>query len=186
MQIGKHLILKQRAKPYVSADRFENHVRTVFLAHLAITHIMQNVLNEEAVRLMDNCSPQLTPVVIDLLSEGLARIVTFAPHTTQIFQALDLTSFGVLKRRGQYQFPFADDAGRAGVIKKLCRDFQSTVTDIHLWGAFRWIGLIYHIVDGIQRVSFDEIILRESAGLKSLWNMILIPRWRICRRGAKM
>jgi hypothetical protein len=70
MQIGKHLILKQRAKPYVNADLFENYVRTVFPPYLAITRIMQNVRNEEAVLLMDNCSPHLTPVVADLLSEA--------------------------------------------------------------------------------------------------------------------
>jgi hypothetical protein len=63
MQIGKHLILKQRAKPYVNADLFENYVRTVFLPHLAIIHIMQNVRNEEAGRLMDNCSPHLTSLL---------------------------------------------------------------------------------------------------------------------------
>jgi hypothetical protein len=63
MQIGKHLILKQRAKPDVNADLFENYVRTVFLLHLAITRIMQNVRNEEAVLLMDNCSPHLTSLM---------------------------------------------------------------------------------------------------------------------------
>jgi hypothetical protein len=124
--------------------------------------------------------------VIDLLSEARVRIVTFTPHTTQIFQALDLTLFGVLKRRGQYQLPFGDDAGSSRFIKKLYRDFRSTMTDINIWGAFRGIGLIYHIVDGIQRVSFDEIILRESGGFRELWDMISTSLWRICRRGAKM
>jgi hypothetical protein len=63
MQIGKHFILKQRAKPYVNVDLFENYVRTVFLPHLAIIRIMQNVRNEEAMLLMDNCSPHLTPLL---------------------------------------------------------------------------------------------------------------------------
>jgi hypothetical protein len=133
MQIGKHLILKRCAKPYVNADLFENSVRTVFLPHLAIARIMQNVRNEEAVLLMDNCSPHLTPAVIDLLSEARVRIVTFALHTTQIFQALDLSLFRVLKRRGQYQLPFGDDAGSARFIKKVYRDFRSTMTDFNIW-----------------------------------------------------
>jgi hypothetical protein len=149
MQIGKHLILKQRAKPYVNADLFENYVRTVFLPQLAITYIMQNVRNEEAVLLMDNCSPHLSPVVINLLSEARVRIVTFAPHTTQIFQALDLGLFGVLKRCGQYQLPFGVDAGSARFIKFIYRDFRSIMTDVNIWGAFRGIALIYNIVDGI-------------------------------------
>jgi hypothetical protein len=141
MQIGKHLILKRRAKPYVNADLFENYVRTVFLPHLAITRIMQNVRNEEAVLLMDNCSPDFAPVVIDLLSEARVRIVTFAPHTTQIFQALNLTLFGVVKRLGQYQLPLGDDAGSSRFIKKGDRDCSSTVTYINIWGAFQGIGL---------------------------------------------
>jgi hypothetical protein len=49
--------LKQRAKPYVNADLFENYVRTVFLPHLAITLIMQNIPEEDAVLLMDNFYP---------------------------------------------------------------------------------------------------------------------------------
>jgi hypothetical protein len=60
MRIGKQLILKQRAKPYVSADLLENDLRTVFLPHPAITRIMQNVRNEEAVLSMENCSPDFT------------------------------------------------------------------------------------------------------------------------------
>jgi hypothetical protein len=113
------------------AHLFENSVRTVFLPHLAITRIMQNVRNEKAVLSMDNCSPHLTPVVIDLLSEVRVKIVTFAPHTTQLFQALDLSLFGVLKRREQYQLPFGDDAGSARFIKKIYRDFRSTMTNIN-------------------------------------------------------
>jgi hypothetical protein len=41
------------------------------------------------------------------------------------------------------------------------------------WGAFRGIGLIYNIVEGIQRVSFDEIILRENGGFRELCNVKL-------------
>jgi hypothetical protein len=49
MQIGKKLILNERAKPYVNAELFANSVRTVFLTYLAIARIIQNVRNEEAV-----------------------------------------------------------------------------------------------------------------------------------------
>jgi hypothetical protein len=73
------------------------------MLHLAITHIIQNIAEEDAAQLMENCSPHLAPVVLDLLSNVPVRIVTFVPHTTQIFQVLDLNLFGVLKRRVQYQ-----------------------------------------------------------------------------------
>jgi hypothetical protein len=104
MQIEKHLILKHRAKPYGNADLFENYLRTVFRPRLAIIRIMHNIPEKDAVRLTANCSPHLTPVVIDLLSYARVRIVTFAPHPTQIFQVLDLdfALFGGLKRRSKF------------------------------------------------------------------------------------
>jgi hypothetical protein len=153
-QIGKHLILKHRAKPYVNADLFENYIRTVFLPHFATTRIMQNIPEEDAVLLMDHRSPHLTPVVIGLLSNACVRVVTFAPHTTQIFQVLDLdlALFGVFKRRRQYQLRSGDDTGSARFIKKVYHDFRSTMTDINRWGAFRGIGLTDSIVDAVQCV----------------------------------
>jgi hypothetical protein len=49
VQSGKHLILKHRPIPYRNADLFENYIRTVFLPHLAILRIRQNIPEEEAV-----------------------------------------------------------------------------------------------------------------------------------------
>jgi hypothetical protein len=58
---------------------------------------------------MDNCSAHLTDAVIRLRTEERERVITFAPHTSQIFQILDLTLFGVLKRRPRYELPFEND-----------------------------------------------------------------------------
>jgi hypothetical protein len=52
-------------------------------------------------------------------------------------------------------------------------------------GAFRGIGLIYNVVDGIQRLSFDEIILLETGGFREFWDMISTSQWRICRPAPK-
>jgi hypothetical protein len=107
--------------------------------------------------------------VIDLLSNARVRSIAFEPHITQIFQVLDLAFFGVLRRGRQHQLRFGDDTGSARFIKKVYHDFRSTTIHINKWGAFRGIGLIYNIADAVQRVSFNEIILRESNGFRELW-----------------
>jgi hypothetical protein len=131
---------------------------------------------------MNDCSLHLTPVVIDLLSTARVRIVTFAPNTTQIFQVLDLSLFGVLKRPGQYQLPFGDDTESASFIKKVYHDFRSTMTDMNPWGAIRGIGLISNIVDAVQRVSFSKIIMQESHGFRRFWD-IAFPVENLSIRG---
>jgi hypothetical protein len=109
MQLGRDLILKHREKPDVNAELFEGYLRSAFLPHLMITRIVKDLREQDAVLLMDNCSPHITPAVIELLSISRLRVVvvTFAPqpHTTHIFQVLDLTLFGVLKRRGDINCP---------------------------------------------------------------------------------
>jgi hypothetical protein len=107
MQIGRHLILKHRDRPYVNAELFDDYLHSVFLPHLMITYIVKDLREEDAGLLAGNCSPHISSGVIELLSTPHVRAGTFAPqtHTTQIFRVLDLTLFGILKRRGQHQSP---------------------------------------------------------------------------------
>jgi hypothetical protein len=80
---------------------------------------------------MDNCLPHITPAVIELLPTARARAVTFRWHTAQIFQVLELTLFGVLKRRSQYQLPLDDDVGSARFMKRTYHDFWMTMGFLH-------------------------------------------------------
>jgi hypothetical protein len=173
MQIGRHLILKHRDKPHVNAEPFEDYLRSVFLPHLMITRIVKGLRDDDTVLLMDNCSPHITRAVIELLSTARVRVslLTFAPHTTHIFQVLDLTLFGVLTRRGQYQLPLGNDAWRTRFIRKAYHDFRMIMVRLNIWGAFRGIGVKYSVVDGVQRVSLDEMTLRESEGFNERWDI---------------
>jgi hypothetical protein len=133
-----------------------------------------------------------TPGVIELLLTARVRVVvvTFAaqPHATQIFQVLDLTLFGVLRRRGQYQLVREDDTGSTRLIRKVYHDFRMTMVEPNIWGAFRGLGIKHSVVSGIRRVSFDEMALRESEGFTELQDTDfpvgnLSPRRQSCKFG---
>jgi hypothetical protein len=58
----------------------------------------------------------------------------------------------------------------------------------NIWGPVRGIGVKYLVVDGVQRVSFDGMTLRESEGFKELWDIDfplanLSPRRQSCKFG---
>lgn len=127
---------------------------------------------EDALLLMDHCSPHLTPVVVDLPSTGrYFRTAYHANLPTSRFHHV----WSLQKKRGQDQLPFADHPESARFIKRMYRDFWSTRNDINRWMAFQCIGLLrYGIVVWVQRVSFDAIILRESDGCRELWDIWLL------------
>jgi hypothetical protein len=82
MQTGRNLILKHREKPDTNAHLFKNDNQTVFLSYIASTHAIQNLREEKAVLMMENCFLHLSPIVIEFLLTARVWIVTFAPHTT--------------------------------------------------------------------------------------------------------
>jgi hypothetical protein len=83
--------------------------------------------------------------VIRLLTEARVRVITFASHTTQIFQIIDLTIFGVLKRRTGYALPFEHDNATAKFIMRVYHDFGHTVTKPNTREAFPGLGFEYDL-----------------------------------------
>jgi hypothetical protein len=168
LRVGRDLVLKHRQKPYVNDELFANYIRAVLLSHLAGLRGNEELSDEEAPLLMDNCSPHLAPTAVQLLTHARVRIITFAPHTTHIFQVLDLALFGALKRRSQYQLSFDDEKRRARFIERPYHDFRLTMIDMNIWRGFQEIELTFVMTDAVQRVVLNDMKMRESRGFKEL------------------
>jgi hypothetical protein len=74
-------------------------------------------------------SCHVTDHVIGLLTEARVRVIAFAPHTTQIVQVLDVTLFGVLKRRLGYKLPCEEENETVEFIMKVYHDFKQTMVE---------------------------------------------------------
>jgi hypothetical protein len=101
--------LEFNQEPYFNIGIFLEYIRTVFLPYIDRFHSLAGLAQEIAVSLMDYCSAHVSDDVIRIFIEARVRVITFALHTTQVFQVLVLTLIGVLKRRPRYELPFHDD-----------------------------------------------------------------------------
>jgi hypothetical protein len=86
---------------------------------------------------MADFSDRVNDDLIRRLTEATVHVITFAPLTTQIFQVLDLTLYGVLKKRGRYKLPSENDTAKVKVIMKVYHDFGQTMVSPNAWGAFQ-------------------------------------------------
>jgi hypothetical protein len=103
-------------------------------------------------------SCHVTDDIIRLLTEARVRVITFAPHTTQIFQVLDVTLFGVLKWRLGYEMPFEDEKETVTFRMKGYHDFKQTMVEPNIWEAFRAIGFEFDTeADSYQLLSRPAI-----------------------------
>jgi hypothetical protein len=133
VRFGADFVLKSNNKRYINAEMLSDYIRTVLLPNF----VRLPTLGEFAVLLIDNYPSHVTDDVVHLLTKARVRVITFAPHTTQIFQILDVTLFGVIKRRPRYELPFEDEKETVKFIMKGYHDFKQTMVEPNIWGAFR-------------------------------------------------
>jgi hypothetical protein len=171
VRFGTDFVLKSRAKPYINAEIFSEYIRTVFIPNLNELRSLEQFAHEEAVLLMDNCPSHVGEVILDLLREARVRVITWPPHTTQIFQELDISLFGVLKRKGQYKLPFNDDQNTATFLLKIYRTFKQTMIEVNIWGAFQQAGFEFDISSEPYRLRFAEAKLRSSPAFQEIWSL---------------
>jgi hypothetical protein len=112
-----------------------------------------------------------TDIAIGYLKPLIVAEPTFAPHTTQIFQVLDTTLFGVLKRQRRYELPFGDEKATVQFFMKVYHNFKQTMVEPNIWGAFQALGFEFDTRSEPYRLLFNEEKLRESTGFRELWSI---------------
>jgi hypothetical protein len=90
---------------------------------------------------MDNFSIHTRPKVLATLRDRNVKVITFPPHTTQIFQTLDLCLFGVFRRKMQYKLPFANDNLVVNFIRNAFDALKQTFVRDNARSAFKPLGL---------------------------------------------
>jgi hypothetical protein len=107
-------------------------------------------------------------MMIRILTEARARVITLAPHTTHVFQVLGLTLFGVLKQCPRFELPFDSDSAPVKAIMNAYHDLTQTAARLNVWGAFRALILEFDMRIEPYGLLFDDVELRESAGFEEL------------------
>jgi hypothetical protein len=120
--------------------------------------------------LIDNCPSQSRKQFSFSLRGTRVCVITWAPQTTQIFQQLDVSSFGVLKRWVQCKLPFGDDQGTADFMFKVCRTFKQTMIEADIWVAFQAVGFGFDTPAEPPWILFHAEKLRTSPGFREIWS----------------
>jgi hypothetical protein len=119
--------LKFNQKPYYNADIFIAYSRTILLLYPDILPGLAILAQEITIFLMTHCSTHVSDDVIRILTEARVGVITFAPHTTQVFQLLDLTLSGALKQCPRYELPFDENDATVKVITQVHHDITHTI-----------------------------------------------------------
>jgi hypothetical protein len=98
-RMGVDLILKRRSTPCMSSEWFAEYISTVLLPCIEELRSNCEFADREAVLLMDNCSVHTRAESLQEPADYRVTVITFPPHTTHIFQSVDLSLFGVFQNK---------------------------------------------------------------------------------------
>jgi hypothetical protein len=144
-RMGVDIVLEHRQKAYATATLLQQYVTSVLIPFIERLRTNPEFTGKSAVLLMDNCSVHTRTEVLATLRDHNVKVITFPPHTTQIFQILNLCLFGVFKRKMQYQLRFANDNRTVNFIRNSFRALKQTFVPDNAWSEFKLLGLEFNI-----------------------------------------
>jgi hypothetical protein len=105
------LKLEIRQTLYRDSELFTRYIREAFLPTVAANRELPGCANKPALLFCDNCATQCSDEILRELARNGVLLLTYPPHTSHIFQVLDVLPFGRLKVLKEY-FPKDDHEDR--------------------------------------------------------------------------
>jgi hypothetical protein len=169
LRIDKDVMIRIRQPPYMNEPLFYEYVSLVFVPYVRAAREKIENREEQAVLLMDGLKAHCSDRVLKLLGENNIAAIIFPSHTTNLFQALDLSFFGAFKQikdttEGEY-----GDGTLKDQVTKLLKAYEKTRTSFTIRGSFCRAGFQYLYKTKPHRLEFDEAIVRENPGFKEIW-----------------
>jgi hypothetical protein len=92
-------------------------------------------------------------------------------HTTNIFQALELSFFGAFKTKEKFWMDQDDNKTFTATTHKLIRQFHSVATPENIRGSFVRAGLSYKTGAIPYVLRFSREWIMESASFRQVWEL---------------
>jgi hypothetical protein len=163
------VMIRRRETPYMNEELSYDYLSEVFIPYVCAVREKMERNGEQAVLLMDGMKAHCSDRALRYLGENNVAAILFPSHTTNLFQALDLSLFGALKRRkGRTDGDF-NDRSLKDQITKLLRAYEEASTSFTIRGSFRRAGFHYVVTTRPYALEFSEEKVRENPGFCEIW-----------------
>lgn len=165
------VMIRVRDPPYISKEIFNEYIDVVFIPYLISVRDKINATSSEALLMMDSCSVHCDDSILKKLGENNVIVLTFPAHTTNIFQALDLSLFGTFKKaKNTIDDNFSEDEVNNSIIKSI-QTYEQTATSFNIRGSFRRAGIVQNIKTSPRTIDIDIGRVVNNPGFKEIWNL---------------
>jgi hypothetical protein len=153
---GQDFLIPSNDTSYVTRPIFKESIRDV-LKYFNTARETMHLENFAGVLLCDNCSLHIDEEVMAMLARENIRLITFPPHTSHLFQPLDLGIFAAFKREKRKIHVTHPEGPQAWQIAKLMKALEHATDSSNNRAAFKRAGLRINpqvLIVGIFHIRF--------------------------------
>jgi hypothetical protein len=166
---GQDFLLRSNDTSYVTRPIFKDYLTAVIIPYFAGTRQSLHLDGFPGVLLCDNCASHIDEEIMTLLARHNIRLLTFPPHTSHLFQPLDLVTFAALKREKKEIYCDQPDRSQVWQITKLMKALEHATDSSNNRAAFKRAGL------KINPAVFPPVALVDSGKLTEMINSTTLP-----------
>jgi hypothetical protein len=96
-------------------------------------------------------------------------VLTYPPHTSYIFQVLDVLLFSLVKRSKKSQIRDHALPIHVDHILSLFRAYEAAMASATIWAAWKYTGFQYENMNMITYFSINEGQVREPRDFREIW-----------------
>jgi hypothetical protein len=119
------ILMEIREPAYAAAEIFRRYIETVFFPVIAANRKLPGCRNKPAILFCDSCARRCSEDVLAEFARHGVLAPSYPPHTSNLFQVLDLLLVGRLKSAKKY-LPRNDQA--SALIDHIIRTFKACET----------------------------------------------------------
>jgi hypothetical protein len=117
----------------------------------------------------DNCASHCSDAILRELARNEILVPTYTPHTSHLFQVLDVLLFGRLKVFKKY-LPKNDNEDREiDHTLRIFRAYKAVTTSMMIRASWEKAGFSYHQRDGTFDLAVDEGRIRGAPNFCEIW-----------------
>lgn len=138
---GDDFMIEYQKSCFVTKEIFSKYVQSVLFPYIENIRKLKDFGTETAVILCDNCSAHVSDDLLEKMKERNIRLVTFPPHSSHLFQPLDLVTFGMFKMYLKSKIDCKSSKTHAELIEAIITALEASTISKYNRSAFKRAGL---------------------------------------------
>jgi hypothetical protein len=168
---GIDLKITIRASPYITTELFAQYIHEVFIPTLTSNREMPGCRGKPAILFLDNVRAHCSDRLMRELASLQVLVVSYPPHTSQMFQVLDRLLFGRLKLAKKHLVRDLQESAQLDHVIRVFKVYELATTSTTIRASFRHTGFDYEQRDGIWYLILNDQRLRAYPEFHEVWQI---------------